>query len=250
MRQMDVAVGRVVYTPILSPNGGFKADLTIMRLGDDAFRVVTGGAHGMADMKWFADHLPADGSVQIHDQHRTPCTTLGLWGPRARDILAERSPATTSRMRAWPFGRCREIEVGSLSVLISRISYVGDLGWELYVPFEQGARLWDLLLEAGRAARDDPRGHRRLQHHRSAGEVLPRLRRRARHRLQRRRGRDGLGQGQGPGLHRQGGARRPARVRACGGDVRADGRRPHLRERRQALHARQRPDPHARTASR
>ena len=64
---MDVPVGRVVYTPILTPGGGFKADLTIMRLGDELFRVVTGGAHGMADRKWFADHLPADGSAQLVD---------------------------------------------------------------------------------------------------------------------------------------------------------------------------------------
>ena len=61
MRQMDVPVGRVVYTPILTPSGGFKADLTIMRMADDVFRVVTGGAWGMSDLKWFADHLPADG---------------------------------------------------------------------------------------------------------------------------------------------------------------------------------------------
>ena len=67
VRQMDVAVGRVVYTPILSPGGGFKADLTIMRLGEDLFRVVTGGAHGAADRKWFTDHLPADGTAQLSD---------------------------------------------------------------------------------------------------------------------------------------------------------------------------------------
>src|SRR5205085_8728463 len=87
MRQMDVAVGRVVYTPILAPNGGFKQDLTIMRLGDDHFRVVTGGAYGMSDLKWFRDHLPADGSAQITDLTSSWCT-LGLWGPRARGILA------------------------------------------------------------------------------------------------------------------------------------------------------------------
>src|SRR4051812_38440186 len=87
MRQCDVALGRVVYTPVLSPAGGFKADLTIMRLAEDRFRVVTGGLHGMADMKWFAGHLPEDGSAQIADQTSQLCT-LGLWGPRARDILA------------------------------------------------------------------------------------------------------------------------------------------------------------------
>ena len=87
MRQVDVAVGRVVYTPWLSPGGGFKSDLTIMRLGDEHFRVVTGGAHGMADTKWLRDHLPEDGSAQLADL-TSAWWTLGLWGPRARDILA------------------------------------------------------------------------------------------------------------------------------------------------------------------
>jgi glycine cleavage system aminomethyltransferase T/glycine/D-amino acid oxidase-like deaminating enzyme len=148
MRQMDVAVGRVVYTPILTPSGGFKADLTIMRLADSVFRVVTGGAYGMSDLKWFADQLPDDGSVQLHDQTSAWCT-LGLWGPRARDILAAVTGEDVSN-EGFPFARCRTIEVGPLSVLASRISYVGDLGWELYVPIEQGARLWDIVAEAGR----------------------------------------------------------------------------------------------------
>jgi len=147
MRQMDVPVGRVVYTPILTPSGGFKADLTIMRLDDAVFRVVTGGAYGMSDLKWFADHLPGDGSAQIHDQTNAWCT-LGLWGPRARDILASVTGEDVSA-EGFPFARCRTIEIGPLRVLASRISYVGDLGWELYVPIEQGARLWDIVAEAG-----------------------------------------------------------------------------------------------------
>jgi glycine cleavage system aminomethyltransferase T/glycine/D-amino acid oxidase-like deaminating enzyme len=147
MRQMDVPAGRVVYTPVLTPSGGFRSDLTIMRLGEEHFRVVTGGLHGMADLKWFADHLPADGSAQIVDLTSSWCT-LGLWGPRARDILGGTTGDDISH-EGFPFGTCRTIEVDSLRVLASRISYVGDLGWELYVPIEQGARLWDILWEAG-----------------------------------------------------------------------------------------------------
>jgi glycine cleavage system aminomethyltransferase T/glycine/D-amino acid oxidase-like deaminating enzyme len=149
VRQMDVAVGRVVYTPILSPGGGFKADLTIMRLGEELFRVVTGGAHGAADKKWFTDHLPADGTAQLSDV-TTGWTTLGLWGPRARDILESVTSDDVSHA-GFPFAACRTIEIDTLRVLASRISYVGDLGWELYVPMEQGARLWDIVWEAGRA---------------------------------------------------------------------------------------------------
>ncbi len=147
MRQMNVDNGRVVYTPLLTPSGGFKQDLTIMRLADDTFRVVTGGAYGMSDLKWFADHVPSNGSAQVHDQ-TAAWTTLGLWGPKARDILASVTEDAVSH-EGLPFARCKQIEVGPLNVLASRISYVGDLGWELYVPFEQGARLWDLIAEAG-----------------------------------------------------------------------------------------------------
>ncbi|HLW95072.1 MAG TPA: FAD-dependent oxidoreductase [Solirubrobacteraceae bacterium] len=147
LRQMDVAVGRAVYTPVLTPGGCFRADLTIMRLGEDLFRVVTGGAHGMADRKWFADRLPAGGSAQLHDQTSAWCT-LGLWGPRARDILRSTTSDDLSH-EGFPFARAREIEIGSLPVLASRISYVGDLGWELYVPIESGAALWDIVAEAG-----------------------------------------------------------------------------------------------------
>jgi glycine cleavage system aminomethyltransferase T len=145
---MDVSVGRVVYTPILGPGGGFKADLTIMRLGDEVFRVVTGGAHGAADRKWFADHLPADGSAQLVDV-TSAWTTLGLWGPRARDILQALTRDDVSH-EGFRFGTCRTIELDTLRVLASRISYVGDLGWELYVPIEQGRRLWDMVYEEGR----------------------------------------------------------------------------------------------------
>jgi glycine cleavage system aminomethyltransferase T len=148
MRQMDVPIGRVVYTPVLTPRGGFRSDLTIMRLGDEQFRVVTGGAHGMADMKWFADHTPEDGSAQVHDLTSAWCT-LGLWGPRSRDILRGLTSDDISH-EGFPFARCREIEVAGLPTLASRISYVGDLGWELYVPIEQGARLWDAVWEEGR----------------------------------------------------------------------------------------------------
>ena len=147
LAQMDVPVGRVVYTPVLGLGGGFKSDLTIMRLDDESFRIVTGGAHGMADRKLFLDRLPDDGSAVLTDVS-TAWTTIGLWGPRARDILAS---VTTHDVTndGFAFGTCRTIDVGSQQVLASRISYVGDLGWELYVPMEQGARLWDTLWEAG-----------------------------------------------------------------------------------------------------
>ncbi|MGZ6546261.1 MAG: GcvT family protein, partial [Actinomycetota bacterium] len=154
--QMDVPVGRVVYTPFLNEAGGIKADLTIMRLGEHAFRVVTGGHGGMVDLKWIADHLPADGSAQLFDA-TSAWSKIGVWGPAARDLVGSLTEDDVSN-EGFPFATCRTITVGPLRVLASRISYVGELGWELYVPMEQGARLWDLLWEAGRAHGAEPVG--------------------------------------------------------------------------------------------
>jgi glycine cleavage system aminomethyltransferase T len=103
----------------------------------------------MSDKKWFKDHL-AEGA-QLHDL-TSSMTTIGLWGPRARDILSAATSDDVSN-DGFKFGTCRVIDVGTVRVLASRISYVGDLGWELYVPMEQGIKLWDALWESGRAHR-------------------------------------------------------------------------------------------------
>jgi glycine cleavage system aminomethyltransferase T len=145
-----------VYTSFLDDAGGFRADLTVMRLGPRHFRVVTGGATGMMDYKWIADHLPEDGSAAVSNA-TSAWTTFGLWGPRARDILG-RVTADDVSNAGFPFGTCREIEIAGLTVLASRISYVGELGWELYAPIEQGAKLWDAVFEAGQPAGLVPAG--------------------------------------------------------------------------------------------
>ena len=156
VNRVDVPVGRVVYTPLLNEAGGIVADLTIMRLAPHVFRVVTGGGMGMRDKKWFADHLPADGSAQIHDQ-TSAFTTVGVWGPRARDLVAATTDDDVSHA-AFPFGTCRVVEINGVRALASRISYVGELGWEIYVPIEQGLRLWDALWEAGKPLSAAPVG--------------------------------------------------------------------------------------------
>jgi glycine cleavage system aminomethyltransferase T/glycine/D-amino acid oxidase-like deaminating enzyme len=145
--QADVAPGRVVYTSVLDDRGGIRSDLTVMRLGEDHFRVVTGGVTGNIDRKWFSDRMPTDGTAQVVDL-TSAYTTIGVWGPKARDILGTLTDDDISSS-AFRFGFCRDIELGPVSVLASRISYVGELGWELYVPMEQGARVWDLVFEAG-----------------------------------------------------------------------------------------------------
>jgi len=145
--QMNVPVGRVVYTSLLDERGGFKSDLTVMRLGPQQFRVVTGGATGMADKKWIRDHLPEDGSAQIADL-TSAWTTFGLWGPRAREVMEACTDDDVSNS-GFSFGTCRPIELGDVRTLASRISYVGELGWEIYVPIEEGARAWEKLWGAG-----------------------------------------------------------------------------------------------------
>jgi glycine cleavage system aminomethyltransferase T/glycine/D-amino acid oxidase-like deaminating enzyme len=154
--QMDVPIGRVVYTPLLDEHGGIVADLTIMRLAHDRFRVVTGGGMGMRDRKWFSDHLPADGSAQLFDATSAWCT-LGVWGPRARDLLAAATADDVSHA-GFPFATCRAITIGPVRALASRISYVGELGWEIYAPMEQGAALWDALWAAGKPLGAVPAG--------------------------------------------------------------------------------------------
>src|SRR5271165_5443850 len=143
--QLDVPVGRVVYTSLLDERGGFKSDLTLMRLGSQHFRIVTGGATGMTDAKWIADHLPDDAHLS---DVTSAWATLGLWGPCAGDVLGSvQRDGDESQPR--PFGTFEGIEMGGTVVLASRISYVGEFGWELYVPAEQAEHLWDLLWTAG-----------------------------------------------------------------------------------------------------
>jgi glycine cleavage system aminomethyltransferase T/glycine/D-amino acid oxidase-like deaminating enzyme len=148
VNKVDVAPGRTVYTPLLNEAGGILADLTIMRLAHDQFRVVTGGGMGMRDKKIFADGLPIDGSAQLFDA-TSSFTTIGLWGPRARDVLASATSADVSHA-GFPFLTSKVVDVDGVRTLASRISYVGELGWEIYVPIEQGLRVWDALWEAGK----------------------------------------------------------------------------------------------------
>jgi glycine cleavage system aminomethyltransferase T/glycine/D-amino acid oxidase-like deaminating enzyme len=149
VNKVDVAVGRTVYTPLLNPAGGILADLTIMRIGDERFRIVTGGGMGMRDRKIFQDGLPADGTAQLHDVTNA-FTTFGLWGPRARDILGAAADGSADISHTgFPFLSSKTVDIDGVRTLASRISYVGELGWEIYVPIEQGRRVWDALWRAG-----------------------------------------------------------------------------------------------------
>lgn len=147
VNQMNVRPGRSVYTPVLDVGGGFKGDLTIMRTGNESYRIITGGAGGNIDKKWFTDNLPDDRSVHLDDKTSGVCT-IGLWGPNARKILESVTRDDVSH-EGFPYGTIKTVIVENIEVQAFRISYVGELGWELYTNTEYGLRLWDILWEAG-----------------------------------------------------------------------------------------------------
>jgi glycine cleavage system T protein len=141
-------VGAVTYTSMLNQRGGIECDFTVTRLAEDRFRIVTGTAFGQHDLAWIRSQAPADGSLHVEDvTSRYAC--IGIWGPKAREIL---QPLTTSDLsnEAFPYLRAQELDVGPVPCLALRVTYVGELGWELYCPTEFGLVLWDMLLKAGR----------------------------------------------------------------------------------------------------
>ena len=145
----DVAVGRSIYTPLLTPAGGFRGDLTIMRLGLEHFRIVTGAFDGGRDNYWFNRHMPTDGSVRFEDKSGSICT-IGLWGPNARKVVSGLTETDMSN-EAFPYGAVKEPLIDGIPCTLFRISYVGELGWEIYTKMEHGLRLWDTIHAAGQA---------------------------------------------------------------------------------------------------
>ncbi|MDX6590859.1 MAG: hypothetical protein QOJ13_55 [Gaiellales bacterium] len=145
---VDRPPGSVTYTQMLNRRGGIECDFTVTRLGDDAFRIITGTAFGNHDIGWVRKHLPSDGSVELLDV-TSAHACFGLWGPRAREVL---QPLTKSDLSndAFPYMTAREISLGYVPCLAVRVTYVGELGWELYCPTEYGQTLWDTLWSAGR----------------------------------------------------------------------------------------------------
>ncbi len=147
--QIDQPVGKVVYTALLNQNGGIKADLTITRTAADSFLVLTGGGSGMLDLAWLRQQAPADGSVQITDVTSNYCA-LGLWGPQARAVLQAVCGEDVSN-QALPYFWARQLAIETVPAFALRVSYVGELGWEIYTPTEYGLRLWEVLWAAGQA---------------------------------------------------------------------------------------------------
>ena len=156
VNRCDRPVGRSIYTPLLTPDGGIRADLTIQRLAEDRFRIVTGALDGARDEVWFRRHLPPDGSVQFENLSSAVCT-VGVWGPDAPALLQPLTDTPLSQA-AFPYGSVQEAILDGVPATMLRISYVGENGWEIYTPAPYGARLWDALVDAGRACDARPVG--------------------------------------------------------------------------------------------
>jgi 4-methylaminobutanoate oxidase (formaldehyde-forming) len=154
------APGRLTYTQALNSRGGIECDLTVARLAEDRFYLVTGTGFRTHDLAWIAEHLPA-GDVAIRDITED-WGVLSLMGPLARGVLARVTEADLSNA-AFPFGHVREIGIAGATVRALRVTYVGELGWELHVPLAATGRVFDALMAAGAGAGIRPVGYRALE---------------------------------------------------------------------------------------
>jgi glycine cleavage system aminomethyltransferase T/glycine/D-amino acid oxidase-like deaminating enzyme len=137
-------VGQITYTQMLNARGGIECDFTVTRVEEELFSIVTGTAFGNHDLSWIRRKAPADGSLRVSDvTSRWAC--FGLWGPRARDVLAPLTPDPLD----FGYMTMRDLAVGHVPVRALRVTFTGELGWELYCPTEFGAALWRTLWEAG-----------------------------------------------------------------------------------------------------
>ena len=159
--QMDQPLGAVTYTQMLNAHGGIECDLTVTRLASDRFQIITGTAFGIHDLAWMRSQMPDDGSVYVNDVTSSRCC-LGIWGPRARDVMQQVSENDFAN-EAFPYLTAQQVTVGDIPALALRVTYVGELGWEIYAPMEYGLKLWDTLWEAGQSFGMVAAGYRAIE---------------------------------------------------------------------------------------
>ncbi len=146
--QMDRPIGSVTYTSMLTPSGGIRCDLTVVRTSEERFLVMTGGSTGAYDRAWIEAHARERSDVRFNEVTEQLCC-IGLWGPLSRQILSSIGSDDVSNA-AFPYLSVRDLNVADIPVMAVRISYVGELGWELYCPAELGSRFWDIVWESAR----------------------------------------------------------------------------------------------------
>lgn len=153
--------GRLTYTQLLNTRGGIEADLTVARLSQDRFYIVTGTGFRTHDFGWIADHIENGLDAELVDVTER-FGTLSLMGPKARDVLEKVTDADVSNA-AFPFGHAREISIAGRTVRALRVTYVGELGWELHVPIAATGEVFDALMKAGTPFDIRPVGYRALE---------------------------------------------------------------------------------------
>lgn len=140
-------VGEITYTQMLNRRGGIECDFTVARLGEDRFGIVTGTAFGNHDREWMRRNIGPEGGIHLADV-TSQWACFGIWGPRAREIVQPLTPQDLGN-EAFPYMSLRETTIGNVPVRMLRVTYVGELGWEIYCPTEYGLGLWRALWEAG-----------------------------------------------------------------------------------------------------
>ncbi|MEX4006775.1 GcvT family protein [Neoaquamicrobium sediminum] len=153
--------GRLTYTQLLNTRGGIEADLTVARLAEDRFYIVTGTGFRTHDFGWIEDHIEAGRDAKLLDVTED-FGTLSLMGPEARNVLAAVTEADISNA-GFPFGHVREIAIAGHTVRALRVTYVGELGWELHVPISATGEVFDALMDAGKPFEIKPVGYRALE---------------------------------------------------------------------------------------
>jgi len=146
---VSVPVGKLVYTQWLNEEGGIEADLTVTRTGEVSFMIVTTGATEYRDFNWLQSHIPQDANAVLTNV-TSGYAVISLMGPRSRDLMSTLTDADMSN-QAFPFATSQEIFMGYAKVRASRITYVGELGWEIYIPTEFAPSVYDLIIEKGKA---------------------------------------------------------------------------------------------------
>jgi 4-methylaminobutanoate oxidase (formaldehyde-forming) len=157
---LDKPVGRVTYTQFINASGGIESDVTVTRLTEDEFRIISGTAFAANDIGWIQIHLPDDASVEVIDETDS-WGCLGLWGPEARQVLTSVSNSNLSN-EAFPYMTARSIVVNGATVWAQRVSYVGELGWELYIQPEDCLEVWNALMNSGQRFEIQTAGYKAL----------------------------------------------------------------------------------------
>lgn len=157
---IDRPCGSITYTSMLNPRGGIECDFTITRFDINHFLIITGTSLVTHNLSYIRENMPEDGSIMVQDIS-SAYACLGLWGPKSREILQKVTEQDISNAQ-FPYLTCKMITVGNVPVTALRVTYVGELGWELYCPAEYGLMLWDTIWKAGAGSGITAAGYRAI----------------------------------------------------------------------------------------